>query len=234
MPAKYGSVYETRNTPKPGPDGGDIQRQAQQPVVSNAPRTGLPPGPSPYETMRDDAIGQYKSADLGYSPYMTHGGGTISGMDFDPYRQSAMNQADAGANQNYSSMQSQLQQMGDLSQADRIQAINKFNQDKIAGQLGARGKYDGLQSQNQFDVGKFNNSRGLDVQKQNIGAQNEANRDIAQNNLRRDENLWTGGVSERNLQRQLAAAKIIGDNQARGGSSGPLDFIFKPLSNLFS
>lgn len=233
MPAKYGSVYEPRPVAKPGPDGGDIQRQSQQPAVSNVPGPG-PVGPSPYETTRDDAIAQYKNTDLGYSPYMNQAGPGIQGMDFDPYRQSAMNQADSGANQQYASSQAALQQMGDMSQSDRIQAISKFNQDKISGQLGARGKYDGMESQNQLDVGKYNYSRDLDVQKQNAGAQNEANRDIAQNNLKRQENLWGGGVAERNLQRQLAAAKIIGDNQARGGSSGPLDFIFGPLSNIFS
>lgn len=174
------------------------------------------------QTMFDRANAFAKGQNVGYDPYMTQNGPEFQTMDYDPYQNAAVNASDAGASQQYVNQQAQLSQTGGMTTADRIRSINDFNRQKILGRLGAGDKFGQAASQNKFDVGKMNMNRGQNVEMANVGTRNQASSDLLNSRLRQSTNLYKAGLDERDLQRQLAASKIISDSQADDG--GPSYF----------
>lgn len=191
---------------------------------------GLPPQ-NQWQQMHLEATNAYKGKDLGYNPYQTQAGPRMQGMNYDPYRQAAVNQASSQAGNQAVSQQAQLQQAGGLRGADRMKAFSDFNRSKIQGTLGANQQYNGLQSQNTMDVDRFNSERDFAANARNIAAGNDSRQFGAMANNRRDFNLYQDGLQQKNLGRQLEAAQIIGNAQM--GSKYSPGFFEKLLDPVF-
>lgn len=197
-----------------------------------------PPGIPQSAIMQRDATLGYKNANFAYNPYLTSQGGMQQGMNYNPYRNAAMNQASSQASSDYQSLLSGMQQQGSLSGSDRMSAAQNFNRQRIIGQLGGAAKYDQAQAQSQLGADQANLQRSMNVQAANAGAMNDQSKMMADMNQRRVENLYGAAKEEANLGRKLDVAGIIGRAQGgSGGSGGILNSIYggmdRYLGNLF-
>jgi hypothetical protein len=228
-----------RNIPVPGAK--EIKDAAKN--MGNAgTRTLEEAGPAPIPQsaiLRRNATSQYRGTEFGYNPYLTSQGGSLQGMNYNPYREAAQNQASSQASSDYQSLLSGMQQQGPLSASDRMNAAQNFNRQRIIGQLGGAAKYDQAQSQSQFGADQGNLQRSMNVQAANVGAMNDQSKMLADMNLHRTQNLYGAAKEEANLGRKLDAAGIIGRMQGKsGGGGGILDGLYsgmdRYLGNFFS
>lgn len=185
-----------------------------------------------WQGMRDQAISDYKGANLGYSPYLQNQGPELQAMNYNPYRTAATNQAASQAQSQYQGLLSNLQTSGGVSASDRMGAMQNFNRQKIMGQLGAGATYDKAQSGANLDAGMFNQNRAFGVAQANVGAQNAASKFNAGMNQQRTENLYQGAIDDRNLGRQLEASNIIAQQQLKPGPKGLMDNLYGRVGNV--
>lgn len=209
------------------PGMGQTQAPRPAPVAPITPQS---------EILRNQATSDYSNTKLGYNPYMQGMGPQLQAMNFNPYQQAAVNQGQSSAATALANQQAMLQNTGGMGAADRIRAFQDFNKQKIMGTLGGTQKYDAAAGQNQLDVGRYNQERMMDVNRANLGMKNEANRDLAQQVLTRDQNLYQSALNERNLTRQLDAAQKISEAQIKAGqsNSGILDRLLNPTGTSIS
>lgn len=244
--------WQTSSGPRaPVPGKGGVQPPPGMNTVPKAPTpgkgAGMPPdwqskgsldtvGVEPDYRHSQDMFGAarqgYLDQSFGYNPYETGVGPLMQGMNYNPYRTAATNQASSQAVTDYQSLLSNMSREGGLSASDRMNAAQNFNRSKILGQLAGGAKYDQAQSESQFGADRMNAQRALNVQTSNAQAANEAAKMGADMEQRKLENLYGGAMSERNLGRQLEAAKIISDAQKAGASPGMFDWLFNGVDKI--
>jgi hypothetical protein len=210
-----GPILDDYLTPITNPKGnGEFDRRMRDIAAKQAAEKAALPDPS---AMASKAASDYRFAGPKFNPYQQAAGPQMQGMNFDPYRQVATNQAQSSAHEG-------LTRAAGLSGADRMKAFSDFNRAKIMGTLQGGQKFDQAQGQNLMDVNRFNASRGFDVNRMNTGALNDAAQVNAKFALNRDKNLYEAALGEKNLQRRLDAAKIIGNAQMAQTSKPWYDF----------